>query len=219
MNEVSKDVVKLKSKCCYALMLSGCAFVFSLFTLCRCLPRVLSNQALDFDYIGVIVGILSVLITILVGWNVFSVIDLKNTAKKMEERNKHIEEIKRQMEAMYNSLQEQIFAESNRTALITFQSMADFYLRQNDTSNCFYYTILSIAAAFKSNQEESAKYFIDMVHETEAEKLSFYEETKQTMLKIVYGCLNDHAELSKNLQKIIGIINNAIIIPKYEAGV
>lgn len=40
----------------------------------RLAPRGIN---LDFDYYGVIVGILSLLVTILIGWNIFSVIDLK----------------------------------------------------------------------------------------------------------------------------------------------
>ncbi len=37
-------------------------------------PRGVS---LDFDYYGVIVGVLSILVTVLIGWNIYSVIDLK----------------------------------------------------------------------------------------------------------------------------------------------
>lgn len=43
-------------------------------------------KELDFDYYGVIVGVLSILITILIGWNISSVIDIK-WAKKEIERN------------------------------------------------------------------------------------------------------------------------------------
>lgn len=37
-------------------------------------PRGVS---LDFDYYGIIVGVLSILVTVLIGWNIYSVVDLK----------------------------------------------------------------------------------------------------------------------------------------------
>lgn len=40
---------------------------------------------LDFDYYGVIVGILSLLVTALIGWNIYTAIDIKNSVKKLEE--------------------------------------------------------------------------------------------------------------------------------------
>lgn len=52
---------------------------------------------MDFDYYGVIVGILSILVTILIGWNIYSVIDLKriktehlSAVSKMYEDNHQI---------------------------------------------------------------------------------------------------------------------------------
>ena len=40
---------------------------------------------MDFDYYGVIVGILSLLVTALIGWNIYTAIDVKNSVKKLEE--------------------------------------------------------------------------------------------------------------------------------------
>ena len=40
---------------------------------------------MDFDYYGVIVGILSLLVTALIGWNIYTAIDIKNSVKKLEE--------------------------------------------------------------------------------------------------------------------------------------
>lgn len=61
--------------------LSLIAIAFSVVALCRTCPRL---ENLNFDYMGVIVGILSLLITILIGWNIFQVVDLKTHKRDVE---------------------------------------------------------------------------------------------------------------------------------------
>lgn len=41
---------------------------------------------LGIDSMGIIVGILSLLVTVLIGWNIYSVIDIRNTKKQYEEK-------------------------------------------------------------------------------------------------------------------------------------
>lgn len=49
-------------------------FICSLTALCFCCPR---NESLSFDYIEVIIGILSLLVTILIGWNIFYALGIR----------------------------------------------------------------------------------------------------------------------------------------------
>ena len=58
---------------------------FSIFGTISCIC-VLFNRPneLDFDYTGVIVGILSLLVTILLGWNIWNVIESKGYVKKVQ---------------------------------------------------------------------------------------------------------------------------------------
>ena len=49
-----------------------------------------------FDYLGLTVGILSLLVTLLMGWNIYSMIDLNRTKKKMDDMRESLEkELKR----------------------------------------------------------------------------------------------------------------------------
>lgn len=54
---------------------------FSIISLCNSLPR---NSGMD--YIGVIVGILSLLVTILIGWNIYTVVDFNRKNNSIERR-------------------------------------------------------------------------------------------------------------------------------------
>ena len=57
--------------------LSAVALVISIVALCRVAPR-LNDSGLAFDYMGVIVGVLSILVTALLGWNIYQVIDIRS---------------------------------------------------------------------------------------------------------------------------------------------
>lgn len=55
------------------LGLSILAIILSILAICFSLPRI----ELSFDYLGLITGILGVLVTVLIGWNIYAVIDFR----------------------------------------------------------------------------------------------------------------------------------------------
>ena len=67
-------------KYCWLLLLAG-LFIdgVGLWVVIHLVPK---GVELDLDYYGVIVDILSLLVTILIGWNIYSVIDLKRIKKE-----------------------------------------------------------------------------------------------------------------------------------------
>ena len=67
----------------------GITFIFSLAILCRLYPRITTPVYLGFDYLGLIIGILSLLVTALLGWQIFNIISFENTVdKKLNTYNK-----------------------------------------------------------------------------------------------------------------------------------
>ena len=65
--------------------------------LCMHFPRIIDSN-LGFDYMGVIVGVLSLLVTVLVGWNIFNTLEFK----------KELEQIKQQLEEKEKTLKKQL---------------------------------------------------------------------------------------------------------------
>lgn len=75
--------------------------------ICIICPRVIQHDNLGFDYLGVIVGILSILVTVLLAWNIWTTIDLKkevDTTKKRIESS--IREVQQKEEDFNNKIQE-----------------------------------------------------------------------------------------------------------------
>lgn len=94
--------------------------VCSLIALCRTFPT-----SPCFDYMGIIVGVLSLLITVLMGWNIFTVIDMKNLKEETENRvNKMFQE---KIEDYSIQIREQIIdtqiAENINDAIFYFQTI------------------------------------------------------------------------------------------------
>lgn len=79
-NKGNKDS-DLNSNCIifFAFLLSLVSLFISIIGLCISYPK---NEHLGFDYTGIIVGILSLLITILIGWQIYNTININNELKK-----------------------------------------------------------------------------------------------------------------------------------------
>lgn len=52
--------------------------------LCVVFPRMVRPYNLGFDYIGVIIAILALLVTLLIGWNIYQLVDFKNKIKEVD---------------------------------------------------------------------------------------------------------------------------------------
>lgn len=74
----------------YSIWISGVAIIVSIVAVCVSNPRTTN---LGFDYQGVIVGILSLLVTVLVGWQIYSVMDFNRKIKEIERKSHIIQKI------------------------------------------------------------------------------------------------------------------------------
>lgn len=74
---------------CWSIIFSLAAIIMSIVALADTHPRVLYSAdgktvVLGFDYIGVIVGILTLLVTLLVAWNIWQVLDSGRKIQEIE---------------------------------------------------------------------------------------------------------------------------------------
>lgn len=70
---------ELSSGIAWSLLCSFAAIVISIIALAKCAP----SSQLHADYIGVIVGMLALLVTVLVGWQVYALIEIKAVLSRM----------------------------------------------------------------------------------------------------------------------------------------
>ena len=108
-------------KPCILVCTNFLALIFSIAALCMTHP----NQ-LGFDYIGAIVGILALLVTVLIGWNIYQLVDVKGIRKDFE------------------AYKEDVKADINRHLLLEETTLAVEYSKARDWEKAF--TIMGLMA-------------------------------------------------------------------------
>lgn len=76
----------------YSLCLSLLSIALSIVSICIAAYR---TPELAFDYQGIIVGTLAMLVTMLIGWQIYNIIDIKSTIYKFTKKIKDIDKIKK----------------------------------------------------------------------------------------------------------------------------
>lgn len=91
-------------------LIANIAFLFvNIYSTCYLFPH---NESLSFDYSGVIVAIFSLIVTILIGWQILSIINLNNIKNDVLEKR-----IK-------------IYTDSEEAKIELHGSLCDFYINQ-----------------------------------------------------------------------------------------
>lgn len=184
-----------------AILLSAVAIIFSTITLCSVYP----NENLGFDYLGIMVGILTLLITVLIGWQIFSLINLKEIEKENIKLKKTIfEEIYLEFGFTYKS------NASNSVGMFN-QSKRQSFIH---ASNIIYYSIYAIQKYTQAGDFDTANKIISNF----SNDIPVLEETDLTPNKKAFIPLIDiltnlkfNSNLDKeNLQTIINKLNNRI---------
>lgn len=146
-------------------ILSVISIILSMIAICRTYPH---TSDLGMDYQGVIVGILSLLVTVLVGWNIYTIIDF-NSARK------YVDNMKNEMDKKEMGIY--IRSEKN---LIEFHLAVLFIHISKDDKNCMdaYQIVLSGLSAMIHQSK------IGLFKECDITAMSILSEKVIPMLKI-----------------------------------
>lgn len=117
----------------YIFMANIACLIFNIYYICNFFPRVADN--LEFDYMGVIVGILSFLITLLIGWNIFSVIDFNKKVEAVMENNNKLKEEREVANKMFLKMKDDL---DNLQADMTFRSILNHAYNYRDVEKEHY---------------------------------------------------------------------------------
>lgn len=121
---------ELNSGVCWSIMFALASLVMSIVALVNKCPRCGDN--LGFDYLGIIIAILALMVTFLVGWQIFSLINIKGIEDRVKEANnqvnKNFGELCSEMSCCFAGDKTMIHAVISFTihALIYYSSIGDF---------------------------------------------------------------------------------------------
>ena len=82
-------------------------FIINIILLCLTFPR---SSGLGFDYIGVLIAIISLLVVVLLGWNIYTLIDVKSIKTEYNRIAYEIDLEKHEREFDYRELKSMVFS-------------------------------------------------------------------------------------------------------------
>ena len=165
-----------------SLLLSIIAIVLSVM---RCEPIIL-------DWIGIFVGILSLLVTVLIGWNIYNVIDVKKT---IEKQNAEIRKMEMSIKTLESSMTVKInelnskMERSNATLTSYGYALTDFcqvYVKLEPSKKDYFGTYAKALSTIKNflKTEEDINWYAPTCVENLKEALKLAKEMHE-------GCSNE----------------------------
>lgn len=155
----------------WALGLSIVAMLLSGYAAFVCDKRV------EADWMGILVGILALLVTVMLGWNIYSLIDIRNLRKEISnERTK-------------------AYIESERNVATMFMAISDYYYsilagkQQPESEKIYKYIfnrVSSILHASRINDFETCRVIVKVLFETiHPENIEMSEKNKQYLFDLL----------------------------------
>lgn len=92
--------VDLSNGVAWAIIFSLAAIIMSICALAHKCPRIYGKGNLGFDYLGVIVGILALLVTFLVAWQIWQTMASKEELRRVERIGKKYDDLTKQVEML-----------------------------------------------------------------------------------------------------------------------
>lgn len=187
------------------------SLVLSVWAICRCYYRT-SN--LEFDYLGVIVGVLAILVTCLVAWNIYTLIDLNAKVKSIQDEQSGF---MISLDDRVNSISKRVFhtqAGIHQTAA-SFEEQILNPRKDNISTRIIIDMIATIDALSKADKYEEANidleyYSQTIVENTNAIKNGFDRGLSKGILGMLYDIpnrnkLSSFEKFEKQVLDIIGI--------------
>lgn len=133
------------------ILLSILAIILSILAICFSFPRT----EMSFDYLGLITGILGVLVTILIGWNIYTVIDFRQEKQRLVQ---YFDEQKKDIRLLGSDLRATFLSQVNNDALME-KNVAEIYSQMMGLNSSvplsFYYLFHIVGAIRTASQAEN----------------------------------------------------------------
>jgi hypothetical protein len=178
--------------------LSLIALCLSILALMLCFYLLFSERRFDADWGQIITGILSFLVTILIAWQIWTVIDTKDIVKELREENENL---------LFN-----IQNDAHNQAAAVYSTMFNFYRIDGTKIFEFFSNGLFAANRFvKAGHYEGANAMIKVMNESFPITGSIRNLEKAQLLRLV-GELEINSDISK-LEGYGELFKNVLSIP------
>lgn len=133
------------------MVLSLVAMLLSVFAICVAVPRT----EVSFDYLGLLIGVLGLLVTILIGWNIYAIIDFRQEKQRLVQ---YFDEQKKDIHLIGSDLRTTFMNQLNNNSLME-KNIATVYSQMLGLNKsmplAFYYLFHIIGAIRTASQAEN----------------------------------------------------------------
>lgn len=156
---------------------------------------------LQIDYSGILVGILGALCTVLIGWQIYSIIDFNQRERKNQKKIEKLQQIIKD-----------IRENGNRGDYLIYDYFSDIYsnLLSNNESNCqfelIHFKINAIVYASRILEFEVCEIGIDIIDCFIRENHPLFDQEQKNRL-LTYACSIPNQDRIKNYVKLINAIS------------
>lgn len=136
----------LKRKINWALILSVASLVIiaAIIGLWCFKSKEIAVVTLD-TFIGIIVALLAVIVTIAIGWQIWAAMDLKSNIAKLDSRIQEIENLKKQFEQQQNDIKQLTLKNQHATSY----TWSDMYIKEKDWFHAFRFLLISLYSSLQ----------------------------------------------------------------------
>lgn len=202
----------MKTICCY--ILSTIAIILSIVAICVAQPRT----DMSFDYLGLITGILGVLVTVLVGWNIYMIIDFRQEKEKLQQ---YFDEQKKSVNSVGSDLLVSYRNHLSNSALLE-KAIADVYAhllgQRENVSLVFEYLfhlLDSLASASKAENYDACNLWVNEIKQvltlSSPEQFVLSESNKQQLLMTLMQV--SHSDRFIGFDDVVALISKIVTIP------
>lgn len=199
-------------KTIYSLIFSVVAIILSIVAICMSMPR----KDVTFDYLGLIIGIQGVLVTVLIGWNIYMIVDFRQEKEKLQQ---YFEEQKKSVSSVGSDVMATFMSQLSHSSLLE-KSIADVYAQLMGLHKLtplffeyLYHTLGSIVTAAQAENYDICNNWIQEINLmlSSSEKVVMPVSNKQLLIKTVLQI--PHSKNIVGLEDMINLLSRVSEIP------
>ena len=139
MKKLNKKLNRIRNLSIFAIAFSGVMFI-----MWCCNAGGFSAVNLD-TFVGVIVALLAIIVTIAIGWQIWAAMDLKSNIAKLDSRIQEIENLKKQFGQQQNDIKQLTLKNQHATSY----TWSDMYIKEKDWFNAFRFLLISLYSSLQ----------------------------------------------------------------------
>ena len=148
---------------------STCAFWFSLFALMLCLIvfclwifEAIPHSVVTPDaFISSCMGVISIIVTITIGWQIFNVVEVKNMMRELKEKQEYVDKLQAQLNAEINRVREDAEEQKHHSLHLHAMTLAMIYADANRYDIAFIQCLTALVECMTLKDPLNANFIMD----------------------------------------------------------